>query len=328
MRKHIKHMRRSTLILGLLIAACLLPAISFAAWQPSRPVQYIIPWAAGGGSDIIARQVVAVIESEKLSPQPFVVENKVGGNAMVALNYVMGKKGDPHTLMFATWTNLAVPLLEKIPFSLKDTTPIARYLLDEQMMWVPWNSPYKTLKDMVAASKKAPNSIKISGASIGSEDHFANALFQSVAGIKLNYIVFRGGAEAVLALLGGHVDGAWLNPSEAIDHYTVKKIRPLGVTSVARLADMKEAPTFREQGYDVIFDNHFRGVVACPGIQPEVQAYYVDLMKRVTQTARWDKYIKETMVIPAFMGGKEFGDYLKNGEDLVRKLMVLPGVMQ
>jgi putative tricarboxylic transport membrane protein len=291
-------------------------------------VQYIVPWAAGGGSDIIARQVVAVIESEKLSPQPFVVENKVGGNAMVALNYVMGKKGDPHTLMFATWTNLAVPLLEKIPYSLKDTTPIARYLLDEQMMWVPWNSPYKTLKDMVAASKKTPNSIKIGGASIGSEDHFVNALFQSVAGIKLNYIVFRGGAEAVLALLGGHVDGAWLNPSEAIDHYTVKKIRPLGVTSAARLTDMKEAPTFREQGYDVIFDNHFRGVVACPGIAPEVQAYYVDLMKRVTQTAKWDKYIKETMVVPAFLGGKAFGDYLKNGEDLVRKLMVLPGVMQ
>jgi putative tricarboxylic transport membrane protein len=230
--------------------------------------------------------------------------------------------------MFATWTNLAVPLLEKIPFSLKDTTPIARYLLDEQMMWVPWNSPYKTLKEMVAASKKAPNSIKIAGASIGSEDHFANALFCSVAGIKLNYIVFKGGADAVLALLGGHVDGAWLNPSEAIDHYTLKKIRPLGVTSAARLADMKEAPTFREEGYDVIFDNHFRGVVAAPGITPEVQAYYVDLMKRVTQTARWDKYIKETMVVPAFLGGKAFGDYLRNGEDLVRKLMVLPGVMQ
>ena len=182
---------RSTLILGLLITAFLLPATGFSAWQPSRPVQYIVPWAAGGGSDIIARQVVAIIESEKLSPVPFVVENRVGGNAMVALNQVMGKKGDPHTLMFATWTNLAVPLLEKIPYSLRDTAPIARYLLDEQMIWVPWNSPYKSLKEMVAASKKAPKSIKISGASIGSEDHFANALFQSVDGIKLNYLVFR-----------------------------------------------------------------------------------------------------------------------------------------
>jgi putative tricarboxylic transport membrane protein len=324
-----KHLMRSTLILGVLIAVCLLPAVGFPAWQPSRPVQYIVPWAAGGGSDIIARQVVAIIELEKLSPVPFVVENRVGGNAMVALSHVMGKKGDPHTLMFATWTNLAVPLMEKIPYSLKDVTPIALYLVDEQMIWVPWNSPYKSLKDMVAASIKAPNSIKIGGASIGSEDHMANALFESVAGIKLNYIVFRGGAEATLALLGGHVDAGWLNPSEAVDHYAVKKIRPLGVAGKARLTTgMSEAPTFREQGFDVVFDNHFRGVTAPPGIPAEVAAYYVDLMKRVTQTARWDKYIKETMVTPAFMGGKEFGDYLRSREDLVRKLMALPGVMK
>ena len=324
-----RHLRKSAFILGLLLAACLVPAAGFAAWQPQRPVQYIIPWAAGGGSDIIARQVVSIIETEKLAPVPFVVENKVGGNAMVALNYLIGKKGDPHTLMFATWTNLAVPLLEKIPYSLKDTTPVARYLLDEQMLWVPWNSPHKTLKDLVAAAKKAPNSIKLSGASIGSEDHFVDALFQNVAGIKLNYIVFRGGAEAVLALLGGHVDGAWLNPSEATDHYAVKKIRPLAVASQNRLPGaMADVPTFKEQGFDVIFDSHFRGVVAAPGIQPEVQAYYVDLMKRVTLTAKWDKYIKETMVVPAFLGGREFGDYLKNGEEMVRKLMVLPGVMK
>lgn len=323
------HLMRSTLILGLLITACFLPVTGFPAWQPSRPVQYIIPWAAGGGSDIIARQVVAIIESDKLSPVPFVVENRVGGNAMVALNYVMGKKGDPHTLMFATWTNLAVPLMEKIPYSLKDVTPIARYLLDEQMIWVPWNSPYKSLKDLVAAAKKAPNSIKICGASIGSEDHMVDALFQSVAGIKLNYIVFRGGAEAVLALLGGHVDAAWLNPSEAVDHYAVKKMRPLGVTSQARLTSgMTDVPTFKEQGFDVVFDNHFRGVTAPPGLPAEAAAYYVDLMKRVTQTAKWDKYIKDTMVTPAFLGGKEFGDYLRSGEDLVRRLMVLPGVMK
>jgi putative tricarboxylic transport membrane protein len=86
---------RSTLILGLLIAACLVPVTGFSAWQPQRPVQYIIPWAAGGGSDIIARQVVSVIESEKLAPQPFIVENKVGGNAMVALNYLMARKPIP-----------------------------------------------------------------------------------------------------------------------------------------------------------------------------------------------------------------------------------------
>ena len=310
------------LVFGLLA----LLAAPAAAWQPSRPVQYIVPWAAGGGSDIIARKVVSIIETDKLAPVPFIIENKVGGNAMLALSYVMGKKSDAHTLMFATWTNLAVPLLEKIPYSLKDCTPIARYLLDEQMIWVPWDSPYKTLRDLVAAAKKSPGTIKISGVVIGSEDHMVNALFESVAGIKLNYIVFRGGSEVVLALLGGHVEAAWLNPSEAIDHYMVKKIRPLGVTSRARLAGMSEAPTFKEEGFDVVFDNHFRGVVATPGMPADAATYYVDLMKRVTQTAKWDAYIKETMVVPAYLGGREFGDYLRRGEDLVRSLMGVAGI--
>ncbi len=323
------HLLRSTLVLGALIAACLVPAAGFPAWQPSRPVQYIVPWAAGGGSDIIARQAVAIIDSEKLSPVPFIIENRVGGNAMVALNYVMGKKADPHVLMFATFTNLAVPLMEKLPYSLKDLTPIGRYLLDEQMLWVPWNSPYKSLKELVEAARKAPNSIKTCGASIGSEDHFVDALLQSVAGIKLNYIAFRGGADAVLAILGGHVDAAWLNPSEAVDHFAVKKIRPLAVASQARLkSGMTDVPTFKEQGYDVVFDTHFRGVTGAPGMPAEAAAYYVDLMKRVTLTAKWDKYIKDTMVVPAFLGGNEFGDYLRNSENLVRRLMALPGVMK
>ena len=114
-----------------------------------------------------------------------------------------------------------------------------------------------------------------------------------------------------------------------MDHYAVKKIRPLGVASKARLPGvMADVPTFREQGFDVVFDSHFRGVTAPPDIPAETAAYYVDLMKRVTQTAKWDKYIKDTMVIPAFLGGKEFGDYLRNSESLVRKLMDIPGVMK
>jgi tripartite-type tricarboxylate transporter receptor subunit TctC len=94
----------------------------------------------------------------------------------------------------------------------------------------------------------------------------ANELFESVACIKLNDIVFRGGAEVTLAPLGGHVEAPWLNPSEAIDHYAVKKIRPLGVTSRARLTGMPEAPTFKDEGFDAVFDNHFRGVTAPAGM--------------------------------------------------------------
>lgn len=305
----------------LLLAALIGPVPSAMGWEPSRPVEFVVPWAAGGGSDVVARTVAGVVEVEKLAPAPLVVVNKVGGNAMVALSYVHGKKGDPHTLMFAAWTNLMVPVMEKLPQGLKDFTPIARMVLDEQLLYVTWDSPYKSLKDLVAAAKKSPNNIRVAGVVIGSEDHVVDALFQAAAGIKLNYIVFRSGADIMRELLGGHVELAWLNPSEAVAQQEAKKIRPLAVASQKRLPGMPDVPTFKEEGFDVVFDSHFRGMVGAPGMPADAAAYYVGLMKRVTQTPKWQSYLKETMVTPAFMGGKEFGDYLQRQEELIRRTL-------
>ncbi len=317
-----------TVFVTLAVAISLLPAAGQAAWQPSKPVEFVIPWAAGGGSDIVARTVAAIVESEKLAPVPLVVVNKVGGNAMVALSYVMGKARDPHTLMFTAWGNLVVPLTEKLPYGLKNLTPIARFALDEQLVYVLWNSPYKSLKDLVDAARKAPGVIKMAGTRIGSEDHVVNALFEGAAGIKFNYIMFQGGGDIMRQLLGGHVDVAWLNPSEAAAQQEAKKVRPLAVASQKRLPETPDLPTFKEQGYDVVFESFFRGVAAPPGIAPEAAAYYVDLMRRVTQTSRWQAYVKETMVTPAFLGGKEFGEYMQKQEDVATQVLTQLGVIK
>ena len=110
----------------------------------------------------------------------------------------------------------------------------------------------------------------MAGAEIGSADWFSEALFESAAGVKLNYIMFAGGGEMVRELLGGHVDVAWLNPSEAVAQYEAKKFRPLAVASQKRLPEMSDVPTFKELGYDVVFDSGFRGVLAPPGIPPRL----------------------------------------------------------
>lgn len=321
-------MTKAGVFLALTIVMPFFPAMAHAAWEPSKPMEYVVPWAAGGGSDVVARSVAGIVETEKLAPVPLVVVNKVGGNAMVALSYVMSKKGDPHTLMFAAWTNMMVPVMEKLPHGLRDFTPIARFVIDEQLLYVHWDSPYKSLKDLVNAAKKAPGTVKVAGVVIGSEDHVVNALFEAAAGIKMNYIVFRGGGDIVRELLGGHVDAAWLNPSEAVAQQEAKKIRPLAVASQKRLPGMPDAPTFKEEGFDVVFDSHFRGMVGAPGLPPEVAAYYVDLMRRVTQTARWQLYVNQNMVTPAFMGGKEFGDYLVKQEELIKRTLTSLGLLK
>jgi putative tricarboxylic transport membrane protein len=321
-------LRTRTVCLLLALVATIVGGASAAAWEPSKPVEFVVPWAAGGGSDVVARTVAGIVETEKLAPVPLVVVNKVGGNAMVALSYVYGKKGDPHTLMFAAWTNLMVPVMEKLPQGLRDFTPVARFVLDEQLLYVVESSPYKSLKDFVEAAKKSPNNIKVGGVVIGSEDHVVNALFEAAAGIKLNYIVFRSGADIMRELLGAHVDAAWLNPSEAVAQQEAKKIRPLAVASQKRLPGMPNVPTFKDEGFDVVFDSHFRGMVAAPGMPAEAAAYYVDLSRRVTQTAKWQSYIKETMVTPAFIGGKEFGDYLGRQEEMIRRTLTSLGLIK
>jgi putative tricarboxylic transport membrane protein len=230
--------------------------------------------------------------------------------------------------MFAAWTNLMVPIMEKLPQSLRDFTPIARFVLDEQLLYVLENSPHRSLKDFVETAKKSPNNIRVGGVVIGSEDHVVNALFEIAAGIKLNYIVFRSGADIMRELLGGHVEAAWLNPSEAVAQQEAKKVRPLAVASQKRLPGMPNVPTFKDEGFDVVFDSHFRGMVAAPGMPAEAAAYYVDLSKRVTQTAKWQSYLKETMVTPAFIGGKEFGDYLERQEEMIRRTLTSLGLIK
>jgi len=314
----------------IVLAAVILPfsATVYAAWQPAKPVEFVVPWPAGGGADIIARTVAGIVETEKLAPVPIVVVNKVGGGGVSGLSYVIGKPGDPHILIANTLALVTMPIAEKLSLSIRQLTPIARFFIDEQLLYVQWASPFKSLGDLVTAARKAPGGVRIGGGPIAHEDSLTNILFESAAGIRLNYIVFRGGGDIMRELLGGHVDVAWLNPSEAVAQQEAKKVRPLAVASRNRVPGMPQVPTFREEGLDVVFESFLRGVAAPPGIAPEVAAYYVELMRRVTQTPKWQAFIKDSMVTPAFLGGKEYGDYLQTQEELARQWLVQLGVLK
>jgi len=317
------------LCLGLAgMGSCLTETTAEAAWQPSKPVEFVIPWAAGGGSDVMARKIAAIVDQEKLAPAPLVVINKVGGNTLVALSYVMGKKGDGHTLLFAGWSNLMAPVMEKLAFGLRDTTPICRYAIDEQLYYVKADSPFKTLADLAAAAKKTPGAIKVGGAVVGSEDHVTNYLFETAAGVKLNYIAHRSGGDIMRELLGGHVDVGLQNPSEAAAQYEGKLVRPLAVASAKRLAGMPDVPTFKEMGYDMVVEASYRGVQGAPGISPEVAGYYMGLMQRVMQSPKWAAFVKENMLTSVFMGGKEYANYLEGQEQLVRRTLAGMGLMK
>ena len=278
-----------------------------AEFKPTKPIQFVVPYAAGGGSDILGRSIAQIIESEKFSPQPLIVQNAPGGNGTIGTTQVAQAKGNTHMLLTFISAQVTSPMVAgKGAATYKDLTMIAELALDEQLIVVKADSRFKSIKDVVAESKKKENSLTIGGTATGAEDHMCNRLFEKAAGIKLRYVSFGSGGECITALLGGHVDMIWANPPEFIPQYDAKMVRPIVVAQEARLKGFKDVPTFRDEGLNVTF-KFFRGIAAPGGISPEVVAYYESMMKKLSDSKAWkERYLDKYMLSPAWQSSKEF----------------------
>ena len=189
---------------------------------------------------------------------------------------------------------------------------IAQLALDEQLIVVKSDSRFKSIQDIVAESKKKENSLSIAGSD--QADRVCSRMFEKAAGIKMRYAPFNSGGENMTALLGGHVDMIWANPPEFIAQYDAKLVRPIVLAQEHRIGQFKDVPTFRENGMDIIF-KFFRGVVAPPGIPPEVVAYYESMLKKMSDTKAWkENYLAKNMLSPAWQTSKEFTKTINDSE--------------
>ena len=207
-----------------------------AGWVPSKPVEFVVQAAPGGGSDIMARTIASLVEAQKLSPVPFVVFNKPGGGSVVGTTYVAQQKGNPHVLATYHSGNLVAPITAGVEVAtFKNLTLLAAVAIDEQVLVVRADSPFKSVKDVVAEAKKRPGTITVAGTATGQDDQICNRLFERAADIKLRYVPFNSGGEAMTALLGGHVELIWANPSEYAPQLEAKQVRLLAVAKEERL---------------------------------------------------------------------------------------------
>jgi putative tricarboxylic transport membrane protein len=315
---------------GVLVAVVLCGAGGLAApaWQPARPVEFVAPYAPGGGSDVLARTIASIVEAERLSPVPLVVVNRVGGGGTVGTTYVAGKRGNPHTLLTFISGQVSGALVARGAATWRDLTLIARLAIDEELIYVKADSPFRTLRDVVAAAQQRPGAVTIAGTATGQEDHMVTRLFERAAGIRLRYVPFQSGGEVMAALMGGQVDMAWANPNEAAPQWEARQVRALAVAREARLPDMPDVPTFREQGYDVTFEM-FRGVAAPPDLPPAAVAFYETMLRRMTESARWkDGYLRRYMLTDAWMGSREFTAFVARQEEMFRRILRELGLIQ
>jgi putative tricarboxylic transport membrane protein len=274
----------------------LLPVDSQAQKFLTKPIEFVCHAAVGGGSDIMARMMQSFIEREKLCSQPVAVVNRAGGGGAIAFAYVAGKKGDPHIWLTATTSFLTTPLLGKSKYTYRDFTALTNLAYDDFFVTVRSDSPHKTMKDLIEDAKKKPGQIRTGGTYAPGTDALIDHLLGKAAGVKFNYIPFKSGGEAMIALLGGNLDMFYPNPGEALAQLEAKKVRILAVASEKRLEAAPDIPTLRELGYDASFQQ-VRSIAAPNDLPKEAIQYFEGLFRKLADSKLWkEKYIKENML--------------------------------
>ena len=220
-------------LISVLIAGA--PAAALAAWEPTKPIELVIPAGTGGGADQMARLIAGLAEKHKLSPRPIIAVNKSGGAGAEGFLHVKGKKGDAHTIVITLSNLFTTPLHTGIPFSYKDLTPVARIALDEFILWVNAETPYKTAREYIAAVKEKNGTMKMGGTGSAQEDQIITIQIEQALGVKFIYVPFKGGGEVCVNLVGKHVDSTVNNPIEAVAQWRAGRLRPLCVFDSQRM---------------------------------------------------------------------------------------------
>jgi tripartite-type tricarboxylate transporter receptor subunit TctC len=319
-----------------ILGAPIVPA--HAAWEPTKQIEFVVPAGTGGGADQMARLIHGIAEKHKLSPKPIIVVNKSGGAGGEGFMHVKDKKGDDRNYsIIITLSNLfTTPLATGLPFSWKDYTPIARLALDQFILWVNAESPYKTATEYLAAVKakqckdRKDGPCIMGGTGSAQEDQIITIMLEQALGVKFTYVPFRGGGEVCVNLVGKHVDSTVNNPAECVSNWRANRVRPLAVFDTARIpeGDWRSIPTVKEAlGVDLSY-LMLRGIFGAPGMSKDAVDWYVAFLKKVTDTPEWKKYMEEGALKPAFSTGPEYVKWVEENEKLHRDLMAKEGLLK
>ena len=335
MIKHIAQRGKSALKLAALALAiaALAPA---HAWEPNKPVEFVVPAGTGGGADQMARLIQGIVVKHKLMKEPLVVVNKSGGAGAEGFLAVKEAKGDPNKLIITLSNLFTTPMATGVPFNWKEMTPVSMMALDQFVLWVNAETPYKTAKEFIAAVKAAgPMKFKMGGTGSKQEDQILTVGLEKATGTKFIYVPYKGGGEVAVQLVGKHVDATVNNPIEAVAQWRAGTLRPLCVFDDTRMpykekitATMSwyDIPTCHEAGVPTDYVM-LRGLFMAPGVTAEQTAFYVDLLKKVRDTPDWKDYMEKGAFNTTAMSGADYRKWLEAAETLHRQLMTEAGFM-
>jgi tripartite-type tricarboxylate transporter receptor subunit TctC len=296
---------------GLACLAAVLPAVAGAAeGYPNRPLEVIVGFAPGGGTDMIARTVADA--ALKYVGQPLAVVNKPGASGIIGAQYVASAKPDGYTLLVAGGSEtVSTPHFRSIPFSpVEDFEPVIRFMIERLNFYVRTDSPWKTFQDLVADAKKAPDKYAYATAGVGGLHYSTMVVAAKRAGFSMTHVPYKGGAETLAALAGGHADVAMASPNEAYALVQGGRVRPLATASIQRSPTEPDTPTLRELGYDVYLENQ-KGFVLPKGTPKPIVQKLHDSLKRVFDDAQFKANAEKLKLELAYLGPEEFRKAMK-----------------
>jgi len=303
--------RMAAALLGL---GASLGASAQQAWQPQKNVEIVVGSAPGGINDRTARVIEKIVADGKLVSTSVTIVNRPGGGGNLASSYVHQRAGDAHYLMVTTTALAASHMVGSSKLGHADFTPIALLLNDYVVFAVNAGAPIKTGKDLTARLRKDPQSVTIGFANaIGNHTHVASGLLLKAMGGNardLKVVVFKGSADVITAVLGGHIDVILTAAGNAAPHLASGKLRGVAVSAEKRFGGVLAAiPTWKEQGIDLV-SGGWRGIFAPKDLSATQTAYWEGVLRKVTETAEWKAYLEQSFASNEFLTGDPLRKYL------------------
>lgn len=285
---------------GIVALGAMSVATPVQAWEPNKPVDFVIMAGAGGGADQIARFIQSVAEKKKLMNRPLVPNNKGGGSGAEALIALKGASDPDHTILVTLNSFFTTPLRQpNLGIDIQTFTPVAMMGVDPFVLWVHKDSGIKTFEQWLEAVKANPGYV-MGGTGKGQEDSIVIAFMEKAFGIKVKYIPYKGGGAVAKDLAGKQIMATVNNPSEAKGFYASGDVVPLLAFSDERLAAFPDVPTAKEKGKDFSYYNQ-RAVVGAPGMSAGAAEYYQKLFKTIYESEEWQGYLTSESLSPLWM---------------------------
>ena len=305
----------------LLLLAAIPLTVQAQGWKPTKDVEFVIPFAVGGGSDLLARVIHRIITEEKLVPVPVALVNKPGGGGAAGIGYMSAaRKGDPNTLVLINGSTQITPIITPAAKTLTEVQPVMNVMLDDFVFFVKADAPWKSAAEFVKDAKSKPAKT-YNFATGGTTDVMAVTVLAKATGTELNTINFNSGGEALTALLGGHVHATLGNPLEFMGHLQKGSVRAIGVFRDTRFSMLPSVPTMKEQGINAPNFQMWRGVGVPKGVPSDAAKYWEGVMAKVVASKQFKAYLKDNAAEEAPIAGAQFEKFLAAQERLYRDLL-------